>query len=246
MKCAVITPIGPGHKRLFHECNKSVQAAIQRSRGPFLEISTIVIDDTLGEKGRSAARNEAVKRAKSANIEWLFFLDADDFLCTSSFDLIKPYVMNYDAIWGNIAEVLPGSNQITLRLPQIVTMHDIKELLLFDPCITLQMGHFVRTEVASENLFNESMNTGEDFDYYLRVWSNFRCIKIKEPLFINRRGLHSIGPKSADGRQWRTAVEQVISIYMQKYSIDPKSPECIQIINKKISELNEFVTKIQK
>lgn len=246
MRCAVITPVGPGHERLFHECNQSVQAAIQHSRGPFNEISTISIDDTSGEKGRSAARNEAVMHAEAANIEWLYFLDADDFLFANAFDLIKSYVKEYDAIWGNIAEILPRSNQTTLRLPQIITIHDIKELLLFDPYITLQMGHFVRTEVASNNPFNESMNTGEDFDYYLRVWSNFRCIKIKEPLFINRRGLHSIGPKSADGRQWRTAVEQLISIYVQKYAINPKSPEYIQIINNKISEFNEFVTNLEK
>jgi hypothetical protein len=80
MRCAVITPIGPGHERLFYECNQSVQAAIQHSKGPFHDILTIVIDDTSGGKGRSAARNEAVKRAKSANIEWLFFLDADDLI----------------------------------------------------------------------------------------------------------------------------------------------------------------------
>ena len=57
-----------------------------------------------------------------------------------------------------------------MRIPQILTLSNIKELLLFDPYITLQMGHFVRTEIALKNPFNESMNTGEDFDYYLRVW----------------------------------------------------------------------------
>ena len=50
--------------------------------------------------GRSAARNEAVRRAKAANIEWLFFLDADDLLFANAFDLIKQYVNEYDAIWG--------------------------------------------------------------------------------------------------------------------------------------------------
>ena len=245
MKCAVITPIGPGHERLFHECNKSVQTAIQHSRGPFLEISTIVVNDTLGEKGRSAARNEAVRRAKSANIEWLYFLDADDLLFANAFDLIKSYANEYDAIWGNIVEVLPESNQITLRIPQIVTMHSIKELLLFDPYITLQMGHFVRTEVAVENPFNESMNTGEDFDYYLRVWSKFRCIKIKEPLFINRRGLHSVGPRSADGRHWRIAVEQRVEEYQKRYSVDNMNTECIQIINDKTLEFIEVAKSLK-
>jgi FkbM family methyltransferase len=245
MRCAVITPIGPGHESLFQQCSQSVQAAIQQSQGPFSEISIIVVDDTSGAIGRSAARNEGVRRAKSAKIEWLFFLDADDLLFANAFDLIKQYVNEYDAIWGTIVEVLTNSNQITLRIPQIVTIRDIKELILFDPYITLQMGHFVRTEVAEDNPFIETMNTGEDFDYYLRVWSKFRCIKIREPLFVNRRGFHSIGPRSADGRQWRIAVEERIEEYKKKYGVDTMNTESIQIINTKSLEYIEVAKSLK-
>ena len=86
MRCAVITPVGPGHQRLYYECSQSIQAAIKHSQGPFNDISIIRIDDTSGAKGRSASRNEAVKRAKAANFEWLFFLDADDLLFVNAFD----------------------------------------------------------------------------------------------------------------------------------------------------------------
>jgi FkbM family methyltransferase len=240
MKCAVITPVGPGHERLFQQSSQSVSAAIQHSQGPFSEISTIAINDTSGAIGRSAARNEAVRRAKAANIEWLFFLDADDLLFVNAFDLIKQYVNQYDAIWGAIVELLPNSNQVSLRIPQILTLSNIKELLLFDPYITLQMGHFIRTEVAAENPFNESMNTGEDFDYYLRVWSNFKCLKIGNPFFLNRRGLHSTGPKSADGKQWREAVEARIAAYKSQYGIENMTMEFIQIINNKTLEFAGF------
>jgi glycosyltransferase involved in cell wall biosynthesis len=245
MRCAVITPVGPGHERLFPECNQSVRAAIQHSQGPFLEISTIVVDDTSGEKGRSSARNEAVRHAKSANIEWLFFLDADDLLFPDAFNLIRRYVDEYDAIWGNIVEIPPGSNQAALRWPQILTIHNIKELLVFDPRITLQMGHFVRTEVVFQNPFNEAMNTGEDFDYYLRLWSNFRCIKILEPLFINRRGMHSTGPRSANGRDWRIAVGRRIDEYRRRYGLDCATDEVRKIINNKELELDAFVKACQ-
>jgi FkbM family methyltransferase len=240
MKCAVITPVGPGHERLFQQCSQSVSSAIQHSLGPFSEISTISINDTTGAMGRSAARNEAVRRAKAANFDWLFFLDADDLLFVNAFDLIKPYVNEYDAIWGTIVELLPNSNQATLRIPQILTLSNIKELLLFDPYITLQMGHFVRTEVAAKNAFNESMNTGEDFDYYLRVWRHYKCLKIVNPFFLNRRGLHSTGPKSADGRHWRNAVEARIREYQSQYGINNMTNESIQIINSKTLEFAEF------
>jgi len=245
MRCAVITPVGPGHQRLYYECSQSIQAAIQHSKGPFNEIIIISIDDTSGVKGRSAARNEAVKRAKAGNIEWLFFLDADDLLFINAFDLIKQYVNEYDAIWGAIVELLPNSNQATLRIPQILTIDNIKEILLFDPYLTLQMGHFVRTEAAIRNPFNAAINTGEDFDYHLRVWSKFRCVKISEPLFLNRRGLHSTGPRSADGRQWREAVESMIAGYKSQYGVENMTIECIQIINNKTLEFIE-VTKSWK
>jgi len=236
MRCAVITPVGPGHERLFEECRISVHNAIQHSKGPFREIFPIVIEDTSGEKGRAAARNEAVAIAKSADIEWLFFLDADDLMYPNAFEVIKQYVHDYDAIWGSIVEMNAGSHQSMLRIPQILTIHDIREILLFDPYITIQMGHFVRTVVAGNNPFNEAMNTGEDFDYYLRVWSTAQCVKIRAPLFINRRGLHSVGPRSADGAQWRQAVEEQIEEYRKKYGIQELNLESIQIINKKTLE----------
>jgi hypothetical protein len=78
MRCAVITPVGPGQERLFHECIQSVQTAIQQSKEPFDEISTTAIDDTSSAKRRSAVQNKAFKRAQSANIEWFFFLDAKE------------------------------------------------------------------------------------------------------------------------------------------------------------------------
>jgi FkbM family methyltransferase len=77
--------------------------------------------------------------------------------------------------------------------------------------LTLQMGHFVRTTAAIETPFNVELDCGEDFDYYLRMWSRFRCRKVAASLFINRRGFHSIGPRSASGRQWRDAVERIIA-----------------------------------
>jgi hypothetical protein len=72
------------------------------------------------------------------------------------------------------------------------------------------MGHFVKREVAIKLPFNEEMNTGEDWDYYLRLWRDHDCIKIREPLMLNRRGMHSTGPRSATGRDWTIAVNKMI------------------------------------
>lgn len=45
MKCAVITPIGRGHTKLYEECKKSIEAAPVNSSGPFDEIVIIPVAD---------------------------------------------------------------------------------------------------------------------------------------------------------------------------------------------------------
>lgn len=219
MKCAVITPIGPGHLKLYEECRKSIETAIENSHGPFDDISIIPVDDSAGSLGRSAARNRGVTIAASGKYEWIFFLDSDDLMLPDAFELAGKYIGNHDAVWGTIVEVKSGSQDVTLRNPQVFMMQDFNDLLMFDPYHTIQMGHFIRTEAAEKTRFNESMNTGEDFDYYLRIWEHYRCIKIPEPLFINRRGLNSTGPKSATGMEWSRAVEKIIDQYRKKHGI---------------------------
>ncbi len=223
MKCAVITPVGPGHEQLFLESQESIQLAYDTSLGPFSDILTISIDDTAGEIGRSAARNEAIRRAAAEDAEWIFFLDADDLLLPEVFQAVAPYIGKYDAIWGSIAEIKPGCQEAVLRAPQVSPILEMEAILSADPYRTLQIGHFVRTQLALENLFDENMDTGEDFDYHLRIWDQHKCIKIEAPLFVNRRGCHSVGPKSADGADWRRSVEATIDRYRAKYGITSAS-----------------------
>lgn len=209
MKCAVVTPIGPGHQDLYQECAASILRAQQHSTGPFDEITLISVDDTQG-KGRSRARNMGISRAREAGANWILFIDADDVLLENTFAVVTDYVGGHDAIWGLIVEQRPPKNAPAIRKPQIQQMNNLMELLAYDPYQTLQMGHFVRTDLAADTLFDEDMDFGEDFDYYLRLWSKHRCIKIPEALFLNRIGRSARGPRSGDGLQWRPHVHSVI------------------------------------
>ena len=80
MKLDIITPVGPGHTQAVEQAKASVQRAIKAGLGPFSEVRHVVVDDTEGALGRSAARNQAVK---ASTADWLFFLDADDLLATA-------------------------------------------------------------------------------------------------------------------------------------------------------------------
>lgn len=213
MKCAVITPIGPGHEYLYEDAFDSANAAFAHDSGPFSELLLLPIDDRQGELGRSAARNAGVGQADRQGAEWLFFLDADDVMLRTAFATSAPFLPEYDAVWGQICCAGLDAGPPEVRPGQVRHIAGLPDLLSHDPFLLLQMGHFARVAAALPTPFDTALDAGEDFDYYLRMWSRYRCTKIGEPLFINRRGAHSIGPRSATGRQWREAVGRVIAGY---------------------------------
>ncbi|GLS26080.1 glycosyltransferase family A protein [Marinibactrum halimedae] len=209
--CAVITPIGPGHEQRWEECLTSILSAHEYSKGPFSEIKAFPVEDIEGKLGRSHARNLGVEMAINEGFDWIFFLDADDFMVASAFESVTGLIEEYDAIWGAIAELSGETAQ--LRPKQEMEIQSFEQLIRINPFLSLQMGHFVKASIAKDNPFDESMDTGEDFDYYLKVWAQYRAVKQPLPLFINRRGMHSTGPRSATGEQWNRAVSHIIQHY---------------------------------
>ncbi|AYN94980.1 FkbM family methyltransferase [Pseudomonas sp. LTJR-52] len=219
MKCTVIIPIGPGHQSLVQRAKNSVNSAIQNGIGAFDEVEILEFDDTQGFFGRSHARNEAVKLASESSSDWLFFLDADDLMVESAFQAVAALLDDYDAIWGEIYVADLATQQATRREHQVSPVTTLEQVLTNDPYLTLQMGHFVRTEVARQYPFDTELNSGEDFDYYLRVWKENRCIKINQPLFLNVRGEHSTGPRSATGADWRKSINYVFSRFCKENEV---------------------------
>jgi glycosyltransferase involved in cell wall biosynthesis len=204
----VITPVGPGHEKLFADCAASVSRAVAHSKGPFSAIGHLPVDDTAARLGRSAGRNQGVRAAAAAGSDWIFFLDADDLLLPPAFTRAGEAIGRSEAVWGAICELVPGTDAPRLRALQERPIVNVLDLLQSDPFFALQIGHFVRTPIAIATPFADDMNAGEDYDYYLRVWARYRCEKIREPFFVNRRGFHSTGPRSATGREWIYAVRR--------------------------------------
>lgn len=232
MKCAIITPVGPGHEVLAQACQISVREAIHFSTGRFDEVIHFIQNDTKGQLGRSKARNILINQCYEQEIDWLFFLDADDLMIQTAFLEIAEYLHQYDAIWGNIIELQPGNDKPMPRVPQIRTLDSIEQLLMFDPFHTLQIGHFVKTPIAHKVLFDETLDTGEDMAYYLSVWKSYQAVKIRPSFFINRRGMHAIGPHSASGKQWNDTVSDLINDARVKHDIDLTR----QVLQKRMTE----------
>ncbi len=206
MKIDVIVPVGPGHEELHRRAVGSVHMAIDNAdqRG----VSVVVMEDFRGEIGRSKARNDAVK---GSSADWVFFLDSDDMMHPRCFEHARHYLESFDgyeAIWG-LCHKLEGEYILPrMELPNI-SRYEV--LIRHHPMATVKIGHFVRREVALEYPFNESMDCGEDWDYYLRIWKAEKCIKVPHPFYIKASGQHSKGPRSANGRQWTETVQRMLA-----------------------------------
>ncbi len=211
MICAVITPVGPGHKTLFDEsCAPSVQQARDFDPGPFSEIRHLMMDDTKGRHGRSARRNEALAQAQADGVEWVFFLDADDIMTPNAFEAFGRVLAqnpDLDVVWGLICE-LDQTGDPQLRDGQPETLATAREFLCTEPHLAVQIGGFYRTGCVTPIGFETTMDTGEDYRLYLSLWQQHRCAKLPEIFFLNRRGVHSVGPRSASGADWQVSVSE--------------------------------------
>lgn len=209
MKLAVITPVGPGHQDLLRDsCAPSLAQAMAWTMGPFSEIRHLVMDDTEGCHGRSARRNEGLAQARAEGADWVFFLDADDVLAPNAFEAFGRCLAeepDLEAVWGLIC-TFDGEGEPELREEQPARIDSRAEFLRTPPYLAVQIGGFVRTPVAVAIGFDTTMDTGEDYRFYRALWAGHRCAKRPEIFFVNRRGAHSTGPRSATGQDWTRSV----------------------------------------
>jgi FkbM family methyltransferase len=232
--------VGPGHAERARDCRASIEAAWREHTGPFSELGFCFVDDGRGALGRSQARNVGVREARNLGADWIFFLDADDLMSPRAFAVFAGYVDRFDAVWGLMAIKPPDVKEHHIRFPQALTLQALPELLLLDPFMTLLMGHFVRTSAAIELPFDESMDAGEDFDYYIRVWEKYRCIKIAEVLSVNRSDLHSSGPRAATAEQWRMAATRRLSAGLEEHGLQRNSARAYAAVNRCSDEAQAF------
>ena len=202
MNVVVVIPMGPGHETLAVAAGASVVDAWQWWRGPFADMAIDVVDDRLGELGRSRARNRGIQRNPQA--DFYFLLDADDKMERMAFGCVD---LDAPATFGCVK--LEGINrQVPVSNVYPVTR---ETLLQFGARGTLSMGCFVRGDVARATPFDESLDVGEDFDFYLRLPG---FVKIAAPLVsIGYDQPSAGGPRGYDATDWWGACDAVVQRY---------------------------------
>jgi len=206
----VITPVGPGDELYALDAEDSVRMATAAARGQFAEVDFIKIDDGLRKLGPSVARNRGVELAHRAGAEWIFFLDAKDVLDIGAFANVAASLQGYDAIWGAIHELDDDESRGVLRPGQLLEITRIDDVLANAPFNTLQIGHFVKTAVAMATPFDPARGAAAEFDYFLRLWSKYRCVKVARPFYYQRRAARATAAEESTEIERRAAVERVI------------------------------------
>ncbi len=194
MGLVVITPVGPGHESILPLAALSV---LHLEHHKFTEITHVIINDTKGELGRSKARNLGMETPA----DWFFFLDADD--------VMMPYAPRFAK---NQASAIFGAVQVNGRVPPSNKWPcGRKELFEHGGEGTLSMGCFVRAEVAREVRFDETLDKGEVFAFYMRLPSFY---KVKPPLVsINSKIPSAVGPRGYEELDWHKTCREVIERY---------------------------------
>ena len=86
---------------------------------------------------------------------------------------------------GGIKEVnLNNKYPPKIRVNQITFTENFRDILFNDPTLTLQIGHFIKTKCADDIRFDIEMDIGEDFKYYLKIWSKYKCAKVEKKFSI--------------------------------------------------------------
>lgn len=195
MRLVVVTPVGPGHEEFALDAIQSVRVARKR-RGLFSSVRHEVIDDCRGELGRGRARNLGMVE----DADWYFFLDADDVMCA---DALESCEFDAQAVFGSV------SFRDARRSRKNVYPCGWRELALHGARGTISMGFFCRADVARRLKFDETMNAGEDYDFYLRLDS---FIKIDRPLCDIGYELPSAGgPRGYVTIDWVTICNNLIT-----------------------------------
>lgn len=139
--------------------------------------------------GPAAARNRGIGAARG---EFIAFLDADDVWLPGKTSLQVKYLQNHPevgVVYGDFMHwnpqpdgtFSPPPNSITEKSPfALLPEHSgwIYTVLLFDNVIHIITAMLRRPVIAAMGGLDESLPTGEDYDFWLRVSRQFRADKL--------------------------------------------------------------------
>jgi peptidoglycan/xylan/chitin deacetylase (PgdA/CDA1 family)/SAM-dependent methyltransferase len=168
--------------------------------------------------GVSRARNAAIERARA---EWLFFLDADDWIAPRAFErLIAAGAADtqVDAVYGGYARIDQAGKELREKLP--VPASDLFPLFARTCAIAIHTC-LVRAELVRQSGgFDESLVTCEDWD----LWQRLARLGARFAAIPDYIAFYRMRASSASGNGWRMLNDGLLVIE-RGHGEDPRLAE---------------------
>jgi glycosyltransferase involved in cell wall biosynthesis len=152
--------------------------------------------------GPAAARNRAVRESRG---EYLAFLDGDDLWLPGQPGALMTYVDKHPGthvIYGQWSEWHAAEDGTYPALSPHAAVNDpgidpdlsgwVYPKLLFDSIIHIIAAVVHRSVYDAVNGFDESLRTGSDYDFWLRVSRRYPVVKLRYPVAVYRQNPASV------------------------------------------------------
>jgi glycosyltransferase involved in cell wall biosynthesis len=141
-----------------------------------------------GKLGVSAARNRILREARG---DWIQYLDADDYLLPEKLEAqldSTDSLTEVDVILGSfLIETLQDGNAVIRRSYAINKSSNLLELWMVQKLPQIAGCLWKKTALLRIGGWDESLQTGEDYELYLRVLqANLRLHIVENPLAVWR------------------------------------------------------------
>ncbi|HEU5297845.1 MAG TPA: glycosyltransferase [Burkholderiaceae bacterium] len=152
--------------------------------------------------GPAAARNRAVRAARG---EYLAFVDGDDLWLPGHTNALMSYAIAHPEVKVVFADWLvwpadADGGYSPLQLPSVAAQPEVDPgageglygRLLFDSVIHIIASLIHRSAYEAVGGFDESLRTGSDYDFWLRVSRKFSAVKLRAPVAVYRQNPASV------------------------------------------------------
>lgn len=166
-------------------------------------VSNFTLLENVQNSGPSVSRNKGIVAAKS---KWIAFLDGDDYWLPKRLEKMIAMVEqnpSIDIVFSDALIEQDGAMTDTRQsslMPIPESTDNIREYLFKRNCINM-CAVLIKTSLAKKILFDETLRSAEDYDFWIRVAATNSVFKYtSEPLVVYRkygkslsdRRLHSI------------------------------------------------------
>ena len=185
MKCGIITTIAPSDVTSYELCSAFIKIAIATSLGPFSSVEEIPIFASEEKRENASCKSLGVEKAIASGCEWIFFIDATEFMSLDSFRNVVELVQEYDAIWGLACEAADADlKDAKITAGQLRNICSINDILNNHFDLGTESGFFMRSQVALDLLQARPVKNEVGIDQSESWLHTIRCIKGKFILSI--------------------------------------------------------------